>query len=175
MGPSLHERAGSREVAMSVSTIVAGPDLEEGNGPGDVRETELPLSVVLFSGTDDRLEAAAVLIAGAVAMGRRVEVLVQYWALEAFRADRITQDHGLAPEASAEGGRRLRLMAVRPGHQHWSEVLRQVKELGELSIHACALSMDAFGLGADQLDPLVDGVEGVAAFLAGATGPVTFI
>jgi len=158
---------------MNISTMEA--QTEGGTSSADVPETEPALSVVLFSGTDDRLEAAAVLIAGAVAMGRPVEVLLQYWALEAFRRDRITQDHGLAPEASAEGGRRLRLMAARPGHQHWSEVLRQVKDLGELSIHACALSMDAFGLGVEDLDPIVDGVEGVAAFLGGATGPVTVI
>ena len=43
------------------------------------------LSIMLFSGTDDRLEAASVLIAGAVAMGRKVNVLLQYWALQAFR------------------------------------------------------------------------------------------
>lgn len=34
-------------------------------------------SMVLFSGTDDKLNAAAVLIAGAAAMGRKVDVFLQ--------------------------------------------------------------------------------------------------
>jgi peroxiredoxin family protein len=62
-----------------------------------------PLNLVLFSGTDDKLNAAAVLTAGAAALGKPVNVFLQYWALDAFRADRIAADHGLAPEAGAAG------------------------------------------------------------------------
>ena len=61
------------------------------------------LSLVLCSGTDDRLTGAAVLVVGAAAMERKVEILLQYWALDAFRADRITKDHGLSPEAGTDG------------------------------------------------------------------------
>ena len=62
-----------------------------------------PLNLVLFSGTDDKLQAAAVLTAGAAALGKPVNIFLQYWALDAFRADRIGHDHGLAPEAGAAG------------------------------------------------------------------------
>ena len=61
------------------------------------------LSLVLCSGTDDRLTAAAVLVVGGAAMERKVEILLQFWALDAFRADRITKGHGLSPEAGSEG------------------------------------------------------------------------
>ena len=72
-----------------------------------------PLNLVLFSGTDDKLQAAAVLTAGAAALGKPVNVFLQYWALDAFRADRIERDHGLAPEAGAEG--RAAVDALRSG------------------------------------------------------------
>jgi peroxiredoxin family protein len=131
------------------------------------------LSVVLFSGTDDKLTAAAVLTAGAAAMGRKVNLFLQYWALDAFRADRIAKDHGVSPEAGPEGAE---LMARHgEGQQHWSETLRQAREIGEVRITACALSMEMFGIAKDDLDPLVDVVEGVASFMAEATGPVAFI
>jgi peroxiredoxin family protein len=55
------------------------------------------LSIALLSGTDDKLNAAALLTAGAAALGRKVDILLQYWALEAFRAGNPTKDHGLAP------------------------------------------------------------------------------
>ena len=45
------------------------------------------VSLVLFSGTDDKLNAAAVLTAGAAAMGRRVHIFLQYWALDAWACD----------------------------------------------------------------------------------------
>jgi peroxiredoxin family protein len=129
------------------------------------------ISLVLFSGTDDKLNAAAVLAAGAAAMGRKVHVFVQYWALDAFRADRILKDHGVSPEAGPEGAAAFQ----RHGGQHWSEILGQAKDIGDVEIQACSLSMDMFGLEVADLDPLVDGQEGVAAFFLHAGGPVTFI
>jgi peroxiredoxin family protein len=133
------------------------------------------LSLVLFSGTDDKLTAAAVLAVGAAAMDRRVDVLLQYWAVDAFRADAIRKDHGVAPEAGPEGASMLARAAERGRAQHWADLFEQAKTLGEVAIHACALTMDLFEITKDDLDPLVDDVEGVAAFMADATGPVVFI
>lgn len=114
-------------------------------------EVESTLALVLFSGTDDRLSAATVLAAGAPAMGRPVHIFLQ-----------------CAPEAGAAA-------AQAHGGEHWSETLRQVKEIGEVEIQACALSMEMFHLQKDDLDPLVDGVEGGAAFMAAANGAVVVI
>ncbi len=129
------------------------------------------VSLVLFSGTDDRLQAAATLTVGAAAMGRKVNLFLQYWALDAFRADRILKDHGVSPEAGDEG----RLAMQHQGKIHWSELLRQAKDLGDTSVYACADSMDMFHITKDDLDPLVDAVWGVASFFAEADGPVAFI
>jgi peroxiredoxin family protein len=128
-------------------------------------------SLVLFSGTDDKLSAAAVLAVGAAAMGRKVNVFLQYWALDAFRADRVLKDHGVAPEAGPDG----ELLLRNHGTEHWSELFRQAKSVGEVAIHACSLSMEMFGITKDDLDPLVEDVEGVASFFMDVDGPVTFI
>jgi peroxiredoxin family protein len=134
-----------------------------------------PLNLVLFSGTDDKLQAASILAAGAAALGKPVNVFLQYWALDAFRAERIAVDHGLAPEAGAEG--RTHVDALRAaGQASWADTLRQAKELGEVDIEACSLSMDLLGLEQSDLDPLVDGVEGITAFYINAgEGQVVFI
>jgi peroxiredoxin family protein len=129
------------------------------------------VSLVMFSGTDDKLQAAAVLAVGAAAMGRTVNVFLQYWGLDAFRADRILKDHGLSPEAGPEGAAAMR----DHGKVHWSELFRQAKELGEVRIYACGDSMEMFHLTTDDLDPMVDGIWGVASFFMEADGPVTFI
>ena len=134
-----------------------------------------PLNLVLFSGTDDKLQAAAVLTAGAAVLGKPVHLFLQYWALEAFRRDRIDADHGLAPEAGAAGRQAVDDLRT-AGQVSWAETLRQAKALGEVDIQACSLSMDLLHLEDTDLDPLVDGVEGVTAFYLNAgEGQVVFI
>ena len=102
-------------------------------------------------------------------------MFLQYWALDAFRTDRIGRDHGLAPEAGAEG--RVAVDGLRAaGQASWAETLRQAKELGGVDIQACSLSMDLLRIDESDLDPLVDGVEGVTAFyLSAGDGQVVFI
>jgi len=135
-------------------------------------EQEKPLSLVLFSGTDDKLNAAAVLAVGAAAMGRPVNIFLQYYALRAFRAGKVYANHALAWEATDA----LRHVIRAHPRQHWSELLKQAKDVGEVNIQACALSMDMFHLKQTDLDPLVDGIEGVAAFIASVSdGQVLFI
>jgi len=132
------------------------------------------LSLILFSGTDDKLGAAAILATGAAAMGRPVNLFLQYWALDAFRRSKIAADHGVAAEAGAYGASLVK--QGQAGERHWSELLRQAKDIGDVRIHACALSMELFGIDKGDLDPLVDDVEGVAAFMNDATaGPIAFI
>jgi peroxiredoxin family protein len=136
---------------------------------------EEPLNLVLFSGTDDKLQAAAVLTAGAAALGKPVNVFLQYWALDAFRRDHIDRDHGLAPEAGTEGRAHVDHLRT-AGQAGWPEVLRQAKDLGGVDIQACSLSMDLLELSESDLDPLVDGVEGITAFYLNAgQGHMVFI
>jgi peroxiredoxin family protein len=133
------------------------------------------MNLVLFSGTDDKLQAAAVLAAGAAALGKPVNVFLQYWALDAFTKAKIERDHGLAPEAGPEGRAAVDALAA-AGQAPWAETFRQAKELGQVDIQACSLSMDLLHLEESDLDPLVDGVEGVTAFYLNAgEGQVVFI
>jgi peroxiredoxin family protein len=135
-----------------------------------------PLAITLFSGTDDKLQAAAVLTAGAAAVGRPVHIFLQYWGLEAFRKESVTpHDLVLAPEAGEAGLRAVMELAA-AGQSSWRETLEQAKAIGQVDIQACSLSMDLLHLTESDLDPLVDGVEGVTAFwLAASEGQVVFI
>ncbi len=134
-----------------------------------------PINFVAFSGTDDKLQALAVMTAGAAALEMKVNIFLQYWALDAFSKAKIGLDHGLAPEAGAEG--RAKVDAItEAGQASWADTLRMAKELGGVDIQACSLSMDVLGLEETDLDPLVDGVEGVTAFyLSAGDGRIVFI
>ncbi len=131
------------------------------------------LSIIMFSGTDDKLHAAATIAAGSAAMGTPVNILLMYWALDAFRADRIGKEHGLAYDASRP---RWNEPVEHVGEIPWLETFRQAKELGDVSIRACSGSLATLGLDAAALDPLVDDSGGIAAFLAAADdGQILFI
>ena len=133
------------------------------------------INLVLFSGTDDKLQAAAVMTAGAAALGKPVNVFLQYWALRSFTKAEIGADHGLAPEAGESGRQNVDALA-KAGQASWAETFRQAKELGEVDIQACSLSMDVLQIEEEDLDPLVDGVEGVTAFYLNAgDGRIIFI
>lgn len=137
--------------------------------------TDESINLVLFSGTEDKLQAAAILTAGAAALGKPVHVFLQYWALDAFRADRIDEHLGLAPEAGDKGEKAVARMRD-AGQQSWAQTFRDAKDIGDVDIQACSLSMDVLSLSTSQLDPLVDGVEGVAAFYVNAgRGQLVFI
>jgi peroxiredoxin family protein len=131
------------------------------------------LNLVLFSGTADKLHAAATLAAGAAAMDRPVNILLQYWALDAFRTERIEESHGLAWDATADGtSRPVNGIKSIP----WLETFRMAKELGEVSILACSGSLEVLGIDVTTLDPLVDSSGGIAVFLMAAEdGQLVFI
>lgn len=131
------------------------------------------LNLVLFSGTADKLHAAATLAAGAAAMDRPVNVLLQYWALDAFRSDRLDVNHGLAWDAMADGASRpVKGTAAIP----WLETFRMAKELGAVSILACSGSLEVLGIDVTALDPIVDSSGGIAVFLLAAEdGQLVFI
>ena len=137
---------------------------------------EQPINFVVFSGTDDKLQAAR----GHDGRCRRPGQAGQHLppvlgALDAFSKAKIDADHGLAPEAGAEGRAKVDALAA-AGQASWAETLRQAKELGEVDIQACSLSMDILGLEESDLDPLVDGLEGVTAFYLNAgDGQIVFI
>jgi peroxiredoxin family protein len=121
------------------------------------------LSLILFSGTADKLLPAAVLASGAVAVGMEVQIFATFWGLLALkRGATATLPPDVDPEAAQAIDRALQAGKVPP----FVEMLRQAKELGDVHVHACGMSMDLFGLKETDLEDVVDDVTGVSAFLA---------
>src|SRR5688572_6634822 len=117
--------------------------------------TTASLSVVMVSGTDDKLTCAAILASGAAAMDRPVNIFLHYGALHVFRADKIMKDHGF----SADSDHDVVVGAKKHPGMHWSETLRMAKDIGEIRIDACSHSMEMLELTPEDLDPMVDGVS----------------
>lgn len=130
------------------------------------------LSIVLFSGTVDKLMAASVITAGASAMGKHVTLFLTFWGLMAFKKGapqtnmRFSKDFEDYAAAAAQAMQAKKV-------PHWLDTLRDAMEIGEVKVKACGLTMDLFDLKLADLEPLVSEVTGVGSFVEESTGGQT--
>ena len=114
------------------------------------------ISIMLVSGTLERLQMAAMVASVGAVSGNEVTVFVSMNALAAFRRGAT---HQPAPEG--EFGPLL-LSRKAPAFRHLFE---QAVELGEARIHPCSMAMDVLGYAAEDLEPYLGEAMGLTKFL----------
>ena len=122
------------------------------------------MSIVLFSGTTDKLLAASILATGAAAMGMEVDLFLTTWGIVAFRKDDYKTNTRVSRDYEDYGP----VMAERMHAKHaptWMENLLGAREIGDVKIAACSMTMELFGLTLTDLEPIVDEITGVASFV----------
>jgi len=133
------------------------------------------LSMVVFSGTVDKLFPVAIMASGAVAMEQEVNIFLTFWGLDAFRKGEPQTNMRISKDFEDKGQAIMALMQQKQVPS-WYQTLKTAKELGNgnVKIHACAMTMDLMGMTKDDLDPIVDDVVGVGEFVEEAQkGKVT--
>jgi len=121
------------------------------------------LSMIVFSGTVDKLMPMGILAAGAVAMGMDVEIFLTFWGLAALKKG-AAANLPISADFAAMGPMLQEIMQVQKVPS-FLDNLRDAKELGNVKIYACGMSMDLLGIKMADLDELVDDVAGVAHFI----------
>jgi peroxiredoxin family protein len=122
------------------------------------------MSIVLFSGTVDKLMAASILATGAAAMGMEVELFLTTWGLMAFRkGDYQTNTRVSADFADYASVMQEQMQAKKV--PSWMENLQGAIEIGSVHIAACSMTMELYGLQLADLEPIVSEVTGVATFV----------
>jgi peroxiredoxin family protein len=124
------------------------------------------LSIVVFSGTVDKLMPVGIMAAGAVAMGQEVNIFLTFWGLLAFKKG-AAQSLPVSKEYEHMGEQMKQIMAEKKVPS-FIDTLRTAKELGNVKVYACGMTMDLFGLKLEDLEDVVDGVAGVGEFIATA-------
>lgn len=122
------------------------------------------MSLVLFSGTVDKLLAASILTTGAAAMGMEVEIFLTTWGIEAFRKGAYKTNTRVSKDYEEFGPVMRELMQAKKVPT-WMDNLLGAREIGEVKIAACSMTMELFNLKLDDLEPIVDEITGVAAFM----------
>jgi peroxiredoxin family protein len=151
------------------------------------------LSLIVFSGSLDRLIAAFVLATGAAAMGMQVSMFFTFWGTTALRRDNVqvkktllermfgwmlprgVKKLPLSQMNMAGGGpAMIRYVMKKNGVASVEEMIELSKELG-VELNVCSMSMDLLGMKPDEL---IDYPQrtfcGVAKFLeTAAPGKIT--
>jgi peroxiredoxin family protein len=122
------------------------------------------MSLVLFSGTVDKLLAASVLTTGAAAMGMEVDVFLTTWGIEAFRKGAYLTNKRISKEYEDYGPTMSELMAAKRAPT-WMQNFESAREIGSVRFTACSLTMDLWGIKLEDLEPIVEEVTGVASFM----------
>jgi peroxiredoxin family protein len=122
------------------------------------------MSLIVFSGTVDKLMAASILTTGAAAMGMEVEVFLTTWGLEAFRKDNYKTNQRVSKEFEDFAPVMMEQMQVKQVPS-WMDNFKGAKEIGAVKIYACSMTMELFGISLSDLEPIVDDVTGVATFV----------
>lgn len=122
------------------------------------------MTIIVFSGTVDKLMAVATLATGAAAMGQEVDIFLTFWGLDAFRKDKVRTNTKFSSEFAEYADAAMQAMQAK-GVRHWLDTLYDAKEIGEVHVNACSMTMELFGWTKDDLDPIVEDVIGVATFV----------
>jgi peroxiredoxin family protein len=122
------------------------------------------MAIILFSGTVDKLMAAATLATGAAAMGMEVEVFLTFWGLNAFRKDQVRTNTRFSSDFAEFAEPAMQAMQAK-NVPHWLDTLASAKEIGTVHVRACGMTLQLFGWTLEDLDPIVEDVTGVASFV----------
>src|SRR6266702_5578757 len=125
---------------------------------------QVRMSLIVFSGTVDKLMAASILTTGAAAMGLEVEVFLTTWGLEAFRKDNYKTNMKVSKDFEEYAPVMMEQMIAKKVPS-WMETLKGAMEIGNVKINACSMTMELFDLKLEDLEPVVTEVTGVATFV----------
>jgi len=175
----------SAEVARQVGELKA--ELEQSIAEVRERTPDDRAALVVFSGDLDRVMAAFVIATGAAAAGLETSMFFTFWGLSVLKK-RGARAAGkgfkqrmfalMTPGSSTSlgtsklnffgmGAAMLRSMMKEQGISSLEELMAMARDLG-VKTTACTMSMDAMGIGKEEL---FDGLDlgGVAAFMADAS------
>ena len=131
------------------------------------------MSIIVFSGTVDKLMAASILATGGAAMGMDVELFLTTWGLEAFRKNNYKTNTRISKDFEEYGPVMIEQMRAKRVPS-WMENLQGAREVGSVKIYACSMTMELFNMKLSDLEPIVDKVTGVATFVERAkSGRIT--
>ncbi len=122
------------------------------------------ISIVVVSGSLERLQIAAMMASVGAVSGNEVTVFLSMNALQHFRRG------ASLPQAEGAFGKLL-VDKKAPG---FKQLFENAAELGDAKIHPCSMAMDVLAVERSDLEPWLKEPLGLTRFLADAEGGQTW-
>jgi peroxiredoxin family protein len=125
------------------------------------------MTIMMYSGTVDKLLPLAIVTSGAVASDMEVTVFVTFYGLLGFKKDMVQTNQKFSKdfeELVPTIKERLKLKNT----PSWYDMLKKAKEMGKVKILACSTACDLLGITKTDLDPIVDEIAGVGTYISEA-------
>ncbi len=126
------------------------------------------LSIMLYSGTVDKLIPVGIISTGAVTMDMDVDIFVTFYGIHAFSKNAIKTNEQFSKDFEQMAPmikQKLREKKV----PTWYAMLAEAKKSGHVKIHACSTACDLLDVKKQDLDPIVDDVVGIGNYLSAAS------
>lgn len=114
------------------------------------------ISIIVVSGTAERLQMAAMVASVGAVSGNEVGVFLSMNALPVFRRG--------APSSAPAEGEVGPLLASRKAPP-FKQLFSQAVELGDAKLYPCSMAMDLLGYAPEDLEPYVGAPMGLTKFL----------
>ena len=122
------------------------------------------LSLLLVSGTADKLMAGAIIASGAIANDMDVDIFVSFWGLMEFKKgakSKINLSYD-GKDIEKEVLQKMKEKKI----PSWLDMIKQAKDVGNVKVYGCAMFADLMDLKKEDLDPIIDEIIGVSQFVA---------
>jgi peroxiredoxin family protein len=134
------------------------------------------LSIIVFSGTVDRLMPVGILASSAAASGYEVNLFFTFWGLQAItkKAIQAMREETLKVDLNyQEFGPMIAKRMSEMKYPTWYQLIMDAKSQGEVRVFACSTTMGFFNIKREDLADFVDDIVGAATFLDRAQGGET--
>ena len=121
------------------------------------------IALVIHSGTVDKLLCAFTLGSTAAAMDMEVHLYFTFWGLNMLKKGAMEKAELSATHKHLEEMLKTKLEEMKYPTPY--QMLKRMKESGNVKIYACSPTMEMFGITKKTLIPEVDQIAGAAAFL----------
>jgi peroxiredoxin family protein len=121
------------------------------------------LALIVHSGTIDRLLCAFILGSTAAAMDIETYLYFTFWGLNMLKKGAL--DKAPLPTTYKQYENMLKTKLKEMKYPTPYEMLKRMKETGNVTIYACSPTMEMFGVTKETLIPEVDQIAGAATFL----------
>jgi peroxiredoxin family protein len=126
------------------------------------------MTIMMYSGTVDKLMPLAIVTSGAVSMDMEVNIFVTFYGLLGFKKGMVETNQKFIKDFE-EFVPMIKEQLKKKNIPSWYDMLKKAKETGKVRIQACSTACDMLDIKKDDLDPIVDELAGVGTYIAEAS------